>query len=89
MFQEMPKRGEKLDVIVTIKMTEGDKRNLDTDIPILNKKLGRLPGDELDVSKFMRGAIHHLHDCLSKGLVPDWLATPEPKLIKPVKKRKV
>jgi histidinol phosphatase-like enzyme len=83
----MPEQEELLDVVITIKITETDKKDLRNDLPILNEKLRRSTGFKFDASKVVRAAIRDLHEHLGKGIVPRWVDDREPKSeIGPAKK---
>jgi hypothetical protein len=64
---------QKIHVKMTFKVTDEDRENFKTDVPIVNQLLNRKPGDQLDKSKIVRAAIRDLHLNLQKGIVPEWL----------------
>jgi hypothetical protein len=60
-------REQKLDVKITIKVTQADKENLDSDIPALAEQVFQQTGTEIDRSKFLRLVLQDLHKALEEG----------------------
>ena len=66
-------RVEKIDVKMTFKVSEEDRKTFKADMPALNNLLNRKPDDEIKMSMVVRAAIRNLHESIGRGSVPQWL----------------
>jgi hypothetical protein len=73
---------EKLDEKVTITMTQEDKTNLDSDIPLLDRMLKDRVGAKITIALFHRLCSQDLHAKIARGQLIEW----PPRLL--VQKRK-
>jgi hypothetical protein len=65
-------REQKLDVKITIKVTQQDKEYLDKDIALLAQAVQAQTGTEIDRSKFLRLVLADLHRQLEAGMTIVW-----------------
>jgi hypothetical protein len=63
---------EKLDEKITITMTQEDKTNLDSDIPLLDRMLKDRVGAKITIALFHRLCSQDLHNKIARGQLIEW-----------------